>query len=922
MLHTQINRRHGTYNGTLSTMKLQLMSMSLWYKVFVVNALACLLYLNLTHPHHQFDSFHPMDPYGRHLSTTGDVHRALRTFDRKLRYTYLQPSTEASPNIPIFYNLYVGAESDAPRVQALVAEQMQIRRPEHYPVFVQSIGEVTPIPNATLLGHYKEATEMVTLKSLWEYCQRHPLDKVVYLHSKGSFSDTPGNERLRRFLTFGALSKECSNLPNTCNVCSSRFSPLPHPHTSGNMWLARCDYVQHLIDPSVFENKMEAFRTTEDTGEQSCDGRLRYAAEHWIHSHPDVKPCDLYTNPKFTWGYNNLPYTKGFHIQLAVAPRFDLRTYVHWPECAGRGMDLDQRVAEYRGLYQKRPGKDWFGWKFYQTANDTENPLPYYLLYWQWLTPNLRKETEKLGYTEESWDNLKHPTSLEGKNWKKLWYGAQEGLSKLGYKPDVWDERLAATAAGQKAGVTSPSVAKCSIEERIEQGPTIDKYPKPKDTKKSKTKTTTSSTSINPFKDYDQKNFGTPVVRRSGEGTKKRVLVIASVPIDKRHVVALWSQLECFTADVDVVVLTAPKWSKKIIAKIVAMAKKNIPRFANGEVKLEVKRFLHNRYDVGLWCDALHSINVDDFDEFGIINDSVFAIREHGGVFDALSSKNASLTSLSYSNTAKWFKGFGPEHYWVESVYRGFNKDGIVTFQDHSCVPEDHPFFCPTEDDRKACIINNFEHDLAAQYPCNKVYGLYPSDSPAEHLVKNGFPTWVKNADYWRELVERAGFPIAKVKEDEMIKDLTNAQLDQCTQHFNFSLVEPGGIGFHLARPYHQWPWAKLNQKHQHVAQSVLKLDKSNWRDWSTMQIASQSFDELTQEEQFCISQVLECSATAWNRNECGPQAKERTKKAEKKGGKKKGTATKAKLQKKKLIPRISGHRSKQLVQERYRMHP
>ena len=44
----------------------------------------------------------------------------------------------------------------------------------------------------------------------------------------------------------------------------------------------------------------------------------------------------------------------------------------------------------------------------------------------------------------------------------------------------------------------------------------------------------------------------------------------------------------------------------------------------------------------------------------------------------------------------KHFKGDDdPAHFWVESIYRGFTKIGIDIFRDHSCVPEDHPFFCP-----------------------------------------------------------------------------------------------------------------------------------------------------------------------------------------------------------------------------------
>jgi hypothetical protein len=61
-------------------------------------------------------------------------------------------------------------------------------------------------------------------------------------------------------------------------------------HTSGNMWLSRCDYVQRLIDPYLFEKRMDNITSNcTNNGRESCDGRLRYSAEHWIHSHPTVK---------------------------------------------------------------------------------------------------------------------------------------------------------------------------------------------------------------------------------------------------------------------------------------------------------------------------------------------------------------------------------------------------------------------------------------------------------------------------------------------------------------------------------------------------------------------------------------------------------------------------------------------------------
>jgi hypothetical protein len=136
--------------------------------------------------------------------------------------------------VPVFYNLYTAEASDSERVTNLVLDQLSMLQPEHK-VFVRSIGYPLDIPNTTLLAHRQEGDETDTLHELWTYCTIQPKSKVVYLHSKGSFHSKPENELLRSFLTTGALSRECLELPKSCNICSSRMSPIPHPHTPGNL---------------------------------------------------------------------------------------------------------------------------------------------------------------------------------------------------------------------------------------------------------------------------------------------------------------------------------------------------------------------------------------------------------------------------------------------------------------------------------------------------------------------------------------------------------------------------------------------------------------------------------------------------------------------------------------------------------------
>jgi hypothetical protein len=317
--------------------------------------------------------------------------------------------------------------------------------------------------------------------------------------------------------------------------------------------------------------------------------------------------------------------------------------------------------------------------------------------------------------------------------------------------------------ARQKYHIVKKSTNICPSGSRIEQGPGLD----------------------------DKKNVALASLieteRNSKEirAAKKRVLVMAAVPRDKRHVLALWSQLECFTIGVDHVIIAVPRWSKEITMQIIELAKDRIPRFRGGEVTIQPEYFLNDRYDVGLWCDAIDSLNIDDFDEFGLINDSVFALRSFSEVFDALSLKNVSLASTGYSYTPKFFEGDDdPVNFWVESIYRGFTKAGIDIFREHSCVPKNHPFFCPEKDDNKACIVNNFEHDLAIQYPCDKVYGIYPSDAPSNFLERSRHRMWARNTPYWSALKTDLNFPIAKVKQTSRFQKAAS-KVKKCANYFD-----------------------------------------------------------------------------------------------------------------------------------------
>lgn len=142
----------------------------------------------------------------------------------------------------------------------------------------------------------------------------------------------------------------------------------------------------------------------------------------------------------------------------------------------------------------------------------------------------------------------------------------------------------------------------------------------------------------------------------------KNILVIATVPKDETHAVALWSELECVTGSgIDLVVLSAPDWSRDLVEAIADRVRKqmlHVPR-------LLTRYYKNDRYDAGLWCDALQDIpDVSDLSSILLLNDSVFFMRSFTRIQDRLAENTTlDMVSLSYSNTGSDLLGGRP---WFE----------------------------------------------------------------------------------------------------------------------------------------------------------------------------------------------------------------------------------------------------------------
>lgn len=206
----------------------------------------------------------------------------------------------------IFYHAYISPENIYHSLW-IVHEQLsqwQASRHANDNSYYTHLGDATlPFPcprygRCELLHQDVTGWERYTLAKIFEYCHEHSDHNIIYLHSKGSFHPREENNHLRKVLTLSALSDQChQGLSNTqCNVCSAHFAPIPHWHTPGNMWTAKCSHVKKLYPTRDFEGRVREIvqqlhqidpEWREDPPDW-CVGTNRYVDEHWVHTHPEV----------------------------------------------------------------------------------------------------------------------------------------------------------------------------------------------------------------------------------------------------------------------------------------------------------------------------------------------------------------------------------------------------------------------------------------------------------------------------------------------------------------------------------------------------------------------------------------------------------------------------------------------------------
>ena len=273
----------------------------------------------------------------------------------------------------IFYNIFIPTDQGPAGIanaKRIVEEQVDfIRRSSAIPqngngtvtIFYNTIGEPGVVNQSTMqricsgsfesqtpgspraviqchhMKHYKKAFEEVTLQRMHAFCLSHNDMRVSYIHTKGSYHEYEDrrNEYWRHHGTLAAVDEQCVDPPEkSCNVCGLQFWTQWVPFMPGNFFTASCSYVKELVPPVEFRARMEEIKkevllmTSQGifqhhlfTDRNDHLGVGRFAAEHWIGSHPRLNPCDLSTHGNFRYWIRGDHGSKEF--SFAMAPRHE-----------------------------------------------------------------------------------------------------------------------------------------------------------------------------------------------------------------------------------------------------------------------------------------------------------------------------------------------------------------------------------------------------------------------------------------------------------------------------------------------------------------------------------------------------------------------------------------------------------------------
>lgn len=216
--------------------------------------------------------------------------------------------------------------------------------------------------------------------------------------------------------------------------------------------------------------------------------------------------------------------------------------------------------------------------------------------------------------------------------------------------------------------------------------------------------------------------------------------------------------------------------------------------------KITIQFYANDRYDVGLWCDALQhemgegSSTTRDFDQgetkYLLINDSIMAIRPYSGLLDRISFLGSEIlfVSLNY-----WKTDRVEDPFWLESAARAFSPKGIRVFYDKICrnLKETVGGECArlSAKKRKRCIVEHTEIAVSKYYNRSEILGLYPGMVPANMTMRRGQnQSWTASYQFWKKvLVDELDFPFVKVSHGflDLVPENEQLGLNACIEAYN-----------------------------------------------------------------------------------------------------------------------------------------
>jgi hypothetical protein len=171
------------------------------------------------------------------------------------------------------------------------------------------------------------------------------------------------------------------------------------------VWTAKCSYINKLLPPDEFHAKRSVVDSWIDSQEKAgildkknglfpmeahYVGRRRYEYEHWLGSHPDLRPCDVSKSARKDYW---LEGDRDFSVEFVfdVAPRHNISAPWIWYTYTANNASLEAknlRMRDYfllRGMiyrwlafYDDVPGADSWVWEWFPDGQIWLNAVAQY----------------------------------------------------------------------------------------------------------------------------------------------------------------------------------------------------------------------------------------------------------------------------------------------------------------------------------------------------------------------------------------------------------------------------------------------------------------------------------------------------------------------------------------------------------------